>query len=327
MNGMLLAAGFGERMEPLSTVVPKPALEVLGRPLLASALLNLSAAGCARVVVNLHRHPERVAAAARATHQGALSFSWEPELLGSAGGVSAARPLLGDGPVLVGNADIWGELDLRPLLGAGDAGTAVLALLPHPDPARWSSVVLGHDRCVDAFLAPGAAHSGERFLFTGFQLLGAKVVASLPEPPATMAQAWEALRRLGALKGVVTPGSWREAGTPAAYQALVVGLLSHDRWIHPQAAVAPDARVVRSAVGAGCRLAAGSAVYECVLTAGAIVGSGCELRSCVVAGPVTLTGAGAVADTVFLPEGRFPLRSITAAPPPTAPTPASRAEP
>ncbi|MGZ6133802.1 MAG: sugar phosphate nucleotidyltransferase [Myxococcaceae bacterium] len=327
MNGMLLAAGFAERMEPLSTVVPKPALEVLGRPLLASALSHLSATGCARVVVNLHRHPERVAAAARAASRGALSFSWEPELLGSSGGVSAARPLLGDGPVLVGNADTWCELDLRPLLSAGNPGTAVLALLPHPDPARWSSVVLSRDGWVDAFLAPGAAYSGERFLFTGFQLLGARVVASLPEPPATMAQTWEELRKRRALKGVVAPGSWCEAGTAAAYHALVVRLLGDDRWIHPQAAVAPDATVVRSAVGAGCRLAAGSAVYECVLTAGANVGSGCELRSCVVAGPVTITGAGTVSDTVYLPNGRFPLRSITGAPPPTAPTPAARAEP
>jgi len=326
MNGMLLAAGFGERMEPLSTVVPKPALEVLGRPLLASALSHLSAAGCARVVVNLHRHPEWVAAAARATARGSLSFSWEPELLGSAGGVSAARPLLGDGPVLVGNADTWSELDLQGLLSAGDADTAVLALLPHPDPMRWSSVVLGRDRCVEAFLAPGTAHSGERFLFTGFQLLGATVVASLPEPPAAMAQAWEELRRHGALKGVVVSGSWREAGTPEAYRALVVGLLGNEPWIHPQAAVAPDSTVVRSAVGAGCRLSAASAVYDCVLTAGAAVASGCELRSCVVAG-VTVTSAGAVSDAVLLPEGRFPLRSVTDAPPPTAPTPAARAGP
>jgi NDP-sugar pyrophosphorylase family protein len=203
----------------------------------------------------------------------------------------------------------------------------VLALLPHPDPARWSSVVLGRDRCVDAFLAPGAAHSGERFLFTGFQLLGAKVVASLPEPPAAMAQAWQELRRRGALKGIVTPGSWREAGTPAAYRALVIDLLGNDRWIHPQAAVAPAATVVRSAVGAGCRVGAGSTVHESVLTEGATVGSGCELRSCVVAGPVTVTGAGAVADAIFLPEGRFPLPPVTAAPPPTAPIPAARAKP
>ncbi|OYW01084.1 MAG: hypothetical protein B7Z61_12815, partial [Acidobacteria bacterium 37-71-11] len=92
MNGMLLAAGWARRMEPLSSTIPKPALEVLGRPLLASTLANLGRAGCARIVVNLHRHPERVAAAAREAVTGEVLFSWEPALLGGAGGVAAARP-------------------------------------------------------------------------------------------------------------------------------------------------------------------------------------------------------------------------------------------
>ncbi len=328
MNGMLLAAGWGKRMEPLSTVVPKPALEVLGRPLLASAMSHLGNAGCAHIVANIHRYPEQVAAAARAACPTRLSFSWEPELLGSAGGVSAARPALGEGPVLVGNADTWGEVDLQPLLDAGDEGTAVLALIPHPDPARWSSVVLDAGGRVEAFLAPGAPHSGERFLFTGFQLLGAKVVASLPPPPARMAAVWDELRRRGALRSVVVRGSWREAGTPAAYRTLVVDLLDRDGWVHPQAILDPEARLARSAVGAGCRVAAGSVVSECVLTAGAAVDRGCDLRSCVVAGPVTVRAAGTVSDTLFLPQGLFPLHGpVTVARPASGSSPSARAGP
>jgi NDP-sugar pyrophosphorylase family protein len=307
MNGMLLAAGYARRMEPLSRMIPKPALEVLGRPLLASALANLRRAGCARTVVNLHRHPEQVAAAARAAGTGEILFSWEPELLGSAGGVAAARPLLGTGPILVGNADTWGDLDLAPLLLAPDDATAVLALVPHPDPARWASVVLDGSGSVAAFVAAGAPGRGERFLFTGFQRLGERVLASLPPPPAEMAAVWEPLRRSGRLRGVIVTGSWREAGSPAAYRDLVIGLLGERSWVHPGAAVADEARIERSAIGAGCRVAAGAVVAGCVLTAGAVARPGCTLRGCVLAGAVTVAGE-TIADTLALPDARVPLR-------------------
>jgi NDP-sugar pyrophosphorylase family protein len=307
VNGMLLAAGRGERMEPLSSVIPKPALEVLGRPLLASALAQLRGVGCERVVVNLHRHPEIVAAAARDA-DGELRTSWEPELLGGAGGLCAARPLLANSAVLVGNADVWSDLDLAPLLAAGDDGTAVLALLPHPDPVRWSSVVLEDGDRVKAFLPPGATHGGERYLFTGFQLIGAEVMASLPAPPAEMPAVWQGLLQRGALRGVVVRGGWHEVGEPGAYRELVTWLLGEDSWVHPQTTVAEGARIVRSTVGAGCRVGADAGVYESVLTAGAAVEDACELQRCVLAGPVTVSGASTVANTLILPHGRFPLR-------------------
>jgi NDP-sugar pyrophosphorylase family protein len=306
MNGMLLAAGWARRMEPLSSTIPKPALEVLGRPLLASTLANLRRAGCARIVVNLHRHPERVAAAAREAGTGEVLFSWEPELLGGAGGVAAARPLLGPGPLLVGNADTWGDLDLAPLLAAPDEATAVLALVPHPDPARWASVVLDRGGSVAAFVPAGAPGPGERFLFTGVQRFGERVLASLPEPPAEMAAVWEPLRRSGRLRGAVVTGTWREAGSPAAYRDLVVGLLGERPWVHPGAAVADGSRIERSAIGAGCRVDAGAVVSGCVLTAGAAAGPGCALRGCVLAGAVTVAGE-TMTDTLALPNARVPL--------------------
>jgi NDP-sugar pyrophosphorylase family protein len=306
VNGMLLAAGRGERMEPLSTVVPKPALEVLGRALLASGLDHLRRAGCARVVVNLHRHPEMVAAAARATGY-APAFSWEPDLLGGAGGLAAARSLLGEGAVLVANADVWSELDLAPLLEAGASDAVVLALLRHPDPTRWSSVVLDAEGRVQAFLPPGAPHPGQRYLFTGFQLFGPDAVASLPAGPLEMAVAWEARRRCGALRGVEVRGGWHEVGTPGAYRELVAALLPGVSWVHPQAAVAAGAVLECSAVGAGCRVDADARVRESVLTAGASVAAGGDLHRCVVAGPVTVAGTGTVRDALVVPQGRFPL--------------------
>jgi NDP-sugar pyrophosphorylase family protein len=307
VNGMLLAAGRGERMEPLSSVIGKPALEVLGQPLLTSALAHLRRAGCERTVINLHRHPEMVAAAARDAGGGVLC-SWEPDLLGGAGGLAAARSLLGAGPVLVGNADVWGDLDLAPLLASGEEHTAVLALLRHPDPARWSSVVLDDGGVVQTILPRGAPHDAERYLFTGFQLMGARVAAELPASPAGMSVVWEALRLRGALRGVVVEGSWHEVGSPTAYRELIRQLLAKGSWVHPQAVVDDGACVLDSAVGAGCGVGADTSVLESVLSAGAVVGGGCELHRCVVAGPVSIAGAGSLSEELILPQGRFPLR-------------------
>jgi NDP-sugar pyrophosphorylase family protein len=313
---MLLAAGRGERMEPLSSYCPKPALEVLGRPLLASAWDHLAGAGCERVVVNLHRHATRIAAAAREVAAGdaRLCFSWEPELLGSAGGIAAARPLLGAGPVLVANADVWAQLDLAPLLAAGGDDLAVLALLPHPDPERWSSVVLGEAGEVAAFRPPGTPGEGPRYLFTGFQVLGGAVVAELPDPPAAIAPVWERLRERGALRGVLVDGDWREAGTAAAYHRLVLELLGGETWVHPQGAVNSGAVLHRSAVGAGCRVCGGAELEDTVVTAGAMIGEGCVLRRCLLAGPLHLRGAGELAERLVLPNGSFPLASGAATP-------------
>jgi NDP-sugar pyrophosphorylase family protein len=305
---MLLAAGRGERMEPLSSLIAKPALEVLGRPLLASSLDALRRAGCRRVVVNLHRHPEQVAAAARgaAAHDVTLHFSGEPQLLGGAGGIANARPLLGPGDVLVANADVWSELDLSPLAdGAPDE--AVLGLLPHPDPGRWSSVVLDRDGFVRDLLPAGAPAAGAAWLFTGFQRLGASVVAGLPEPPAEMPPLWRRLIGAGRLRGVVLAGRWREAGDPEAYRALVVDRLAGGSWIDPGAELGPRARLVASALGRSCRVGEAALLERSVVTAGAAIGAGCVLHECVVAGRVRVPDGRRLERLLVLPDREAPL--------------------
>jgi NDP-sugar pyrophosphorylase family protein len=305
---MLLAAGRGERMEPLSSWIAKPALDVLGEPLLATPLRLLARTGCARVVVNLHRHPDRVAAAARdAVPAGTdLAFSWEPELLGGAGGIAAARPLLGAGAVLAANADVWAACDLSALARGGE-DEIVLALLPHPDTSRWSAVTLDAGGRVTAILPPRAQAGGDRFLFTGFQRIGSKVVAALPAPPAEMAPVWDELGRRGALRGVLVSGSWWEAGSPAAYRELVIAALGEASWTHVSAAVEPSAVLRTTAVGAGCRVGGGAHLTACVLTAGAAIDEAARLSRCVVAGPVTVPPGTTLTDTLVLPGRMDPL--------------------
>jgi len=309
VNGMLLAAGHGTRMEPLSSLLAKPALDVLGRPLLASALEHLLGVGCKPVVANLHRHPKQVAAAVRAVAGAAtrVRFSWEPNLQGGVGGVAAARRLFAAGPVLVANADIWSSLDLAALLAEDDDDGVALALLPHPDPRRWSSVLLAEDGRVAGFLPAGADLPGTPYLFTGFQRLGAGVVAALPQPPAEWRPVWLELRSRGKLRGAVVSGRWRESGTPAAYRDLVLAELGTRSWVHPLATVAAGAALERCAVGAGCLVEPGVTASESVITAGAAVGQGSRLARCIIAGAVHLDRGEALSDLLVLPGCRVSL--------------------
>ncbi|MGC8915777.1 MAG: sugar phosphate nucleotidyltransferase [Thermoanaerobaculum sp.] len=306
VTGMLLAAGLGERMEPLSSFLPKPALPVLGAPLLASSLGALVAAGARRVVVNLHRHPELVAQAVRQLCPPVpVMFSYEPQLLGPAGGLAAARAAFGDGPVLVANADCWSELDLAPLLASGSQERVVLGVVPHPDRGRWGAVHLDGAGRVVGFSGPGENLEERGFLFTGFQLLGSETLALLPDPPAPMAAFWRPLMEKGLLFGVEVKGVFREAGNPLAYRELVMEVLGEGVFASPLAAVSSTAHLARTAVEAGAGVGPGASLSRCVLLPQAEVGAGARLSGCVVAGPVP---AGAVLeDALVTPRGTFPL--------------------
>ncbi len=302
MNGMLLAAGRGERMEPLSSVVAKPALEVAGRPLLASALRALVEAGCSPLVANLHRHPDQVRRAVGRIH-GSAVFSSEPELLGSAGGIGAARPLFSAGPVLVGNADVWADLDLTPLLGEAAGDEVVMGLVPHPDRRRWSAVQLDRAGRVTAIDRAGAARG---YLFSGFQLLGPEVVAGLPSHRADMGPVWRRLMAAGRLRGVVLAGTWREAGDPEAYRRLVNDVVRDSPWVDDGADVEATATVTASAVGRGCAVGSGAVVDASVLTAGATVGPHATVRRCVLAA-VTVAADTVLEGMLATPAGTVPL--------------------
>jgi MurNAc alpha-1-phosphate uridylyltransferase len=132
MQAMILAAGRGERMRPLSDAMPKPLLEVGGKPLIVWQLERLVAAGCTEVVVNLAHHGEMIAATlGNGSRFGAkVRYSREPEALEVAGGIATALPLLGDDLLLVVSSDVYTEYDYA-LLGARAAAMRANTAPPH----------------------------------------------------------------------------------------------------------------------------------------------------------------------------------------------------
>jgi len=134
MKAMLLAAGRGERMRPITDSLPKPLVPVAGKPLIAWHLAALARAGIREVVINLSWLAERLRAALGDGSGYGVSIHWSdegPVPLETGGGIFRALPVLGPGPFLVINADIWTDIDIGTLALAEDSH-AHLVLVPNP---------------------------------------------------------------------------------------------------------------------------------------------------------------------------------------------------
>lgn len=295
MRAMLLAAGLGERMRPLSELLAKPVLPVLGRPLAHWTLDRLRAAGVTDVVVNTHHLPETVRAALGDGRRLGLRlrYSHEPEILGTGGGPRRARALLGDEPVLVVNGDVLFGFDLRRLVeGHRRSGALVtLALRPNPDPRRYPPVVTDAAGRILSIRGGPRPGRGTAWLFAGVHVLAPRLYERLAEGPSDVIEAlYLPLLAEGALlRGVRPRGAWYDLGRPAPYLRAQLTLLRRGWQGLPSPLVAPGARVQRGArvrasvLGAGSVVGPAALVQGSLLWAGARVGAGARVSGSILA--------------------------------------------
>ncbi len=293
---MVLAAGRGQRMRPLSDAMPKPALPLPNGPVVAWPLRLAARAGAHRIVVNACHLAERMERALEQARPAGVDIvvSREARLMGTAGGLALAhhRDLLtGEGPVLVVNGDSVMSLDLEPLLGHHlRCGRAVtLALVPNPDPSRWSRVHLDGDGRITEIVAPGQPAPGEApLLYPGVMVVSRAALERLPVATGGVPELlWEPARRAGELGGEVVAGDWREVGTPADYLRMALSQVGRPATVHPTAKVAGSATLERAFVGIGARIDRGAVVTGSVVADGAAVGAGARVTGSVLLGGVT----------------------------------------
>jgi MurNAc alpha-1-phosphate uridylyltransferase len=207
---MILAAGRGERMRPLTLARPKPLLEAGGAPLIVHHLRALAGAGFVDIVVNLSwlGMQIREALGDGSRHGLRIHYSEEgPEPLETGGGIFRALPLLGAGPFLVLNGDTWSDIpygDLRGRLAARDL--AHLVLVPNPVHNKNGDFVLESGRIVEA--------SGERLTFSGVGLYRAELFEGCRDGAFKLAPLLRAAARDGRVSGEIHTGTWLDIGTP-----------------------------------------------------------------------------------------------------------------
>ncbi len=211
---MVLAAGRGERMRPLTDTTPKPLLQVGAEPLIGWHLRRLAAAGVRRVVVN-HAHlgaqiEARLGDGAAWGVQ--LAYSAEPGALETAGGIATALPLLGEGPFMVVNGDVYTDYPFARLLARApqlDANgvLAHLVLVANPEHNPKGDFALDAD---------GRVHDAPGLTFSGIGVYHPALFADTPaHVPAKLAPLLRAAMARGQVSGECWDGQWLDVGTPA----------------------------------------------------------------------------------------------------------------
>jgi len=222
-SAMILAAGRGTRMRPISDAVPKPLIEIAGRTLLDHAIDRLELAGVEHIVVNAHYKAAMVTAQLAKRRHPRIDVSEESELLDTGGGVKRALPLLGDAFFVVNGDVLWldgREYALTRLSRAFDARRMDGALLLQ----RTVSAV-GYEGSGDYFLdalgTPRRRGEGEvaPYIFTGIQLLHRRLFDGVGEPAFSLNLVHGRAERAGRLQAIVHDGEWYHVGTPAGLGA------------------------------------------------------------------------------------------------------------
>lgn len=284
---MVLCAGLGTRLRPLTEWLAKPMVPIGDRPAVQHIVDHLRAAGIGRIVANVHHRADDLVAWA---HPAGVAVSTEPVLLGTAGGIAQAASLLGDGDVLVWNGDILAKPDLATLIAA-HRSKATLAITPRP--AGEGNVGVGAGgRIVRLRKETFVDRLGTEIVggdFTGIHVVSAVLRAKLPSSGCIVGDVYlPALRDGERLEAHVLEGDFTDVGSLAAYvaanRAWLAGLGGARSWSAPSAVV--HASIEGSVIGATARIEADTT--RCIVWPGAIVRE-------------------AISDAVVTPSGTVPI--------------------
>jgi mannose-1-phosphate guanylyltransferase len=309
MKAMVLAAGLGLRMRPLTLLRAKPVLPVLDRPLLQFTLERLAKAGVREVIVNLHHLPESVVEAIGPgrRHGLRIRYSREPEILGTGGGPRAVREFFGREPFLLVNGDVFFDFDLRALVARhlSSGAVATLALRPQPAARSYSPVVTDKRGRILSIAGRPRARRGTRSMFASVHVLDPRLLERLPVGPSdSVRDLYLPLLAEGAhLAGVRCSGAWYDFGRPSLYRDAQLRMLRGrgQVLVGSGARIASAAAVRRSVLGARSRVARGARVERSVLWPDAAVEAGARVaRSIVTSGGVVRAGERAQ-DVIVLP--------------------------
>lgn len=294
LTALVLTAGLGTRLRPLTYVRAKAAVPVNGEPLARRVVRWLVSHGIADQVLNLHHRPQTVAACVGdgADLGARVRYSWENPVLGSAGGPRHALPLLtgsDTAPFLIVNGDTLTDVDVTGLLAYHRRSNAMvtMALIPNPRPDKYGGVQISADGWVTGFTRAGAAR--ESWHFIGVQAASAEAFASLQDgvPADSVNALYPALMggNPRAVAAFTSDASFRDIGTPCDYLRTSVELAEREGDRLATGArlnCAPSARLTRTAVWDDVTIGAGAELVDCIVCDGACIPDGARYEGCAI---------------------------------------------
>jgi mannose-1-phosphate guanylyltransferase len=296
-RALLLTAGLGTRLRPLTYLRAKPAVPINGVPLVLRAIDWLSRAGTRDLVLNLHHRPASIAAIVGDGRQLGVRvrYSWEQPVLGSAGGPRRALPLLVDGRTdedfLIVNGDTLTDLELGPLLARHRASGALvtMALIENPSPDRYGGVRVSDDGWVTSFsAAAGRGAEGARggFHFIGVQVARARAFTELTDgvPAESVNALYPRLIAAAphAVAAHVTRSSFLDIGTPrdCLETSLSLAQVEGPRLVGARTQIDPSAHLVRTIVWDDATIGKDVALRDCLVGDGARIPDGAAFEGC-----------------------------------------------
>ena len=305
LPALVLTAGLGTRLEPLTSIRAKGAVPVNGDTLARRVIRWLVSQGIRDLVLNLHHRPASITASVGdGSDLGArVRYSWENPVLGSAGGPRHALPLLVDRagaknqqpaatsqrPFLIVNGDTLTNVNIGDMLSAHAAsGAAVtMAVIPNPRPDKYGGVVVRDDGSVAGFTRAGSAQPSYHFI--GVQIAEARAFESLADgvPSETVNGIYRQMISADphTIAGFICDATFRDIGTPADYfeTSLYLAELEGDHLASGRRVeIHPTASVVRTAIWDDVKIGAAAQLTECIVCDGAEIPAGARYQRCAI---------------------------------------------
>ena len=308
---MILAAGFGTRLKPLTNDLPKPLFPVLNRPILEHTLHLLSSQGIREVAVNVHHQPEKI------IHYFGdgkkfgvdLHYSQEEKILGTAGGIKKLQAFLKDDAFLVINSDVLADVDLNDVLKFHTENKSKLTLVVRQDTnaEKYDSIQRVDEGRIVHFLGHSIKNSEPttQVMFTGIQIMEPDIFSRIPENKfcGTTEDVFPGMIQDDLpVYGFLHKGYWIDMGTRKTYiqaQAdALVGKLTlkasssrnpEGPLVIPPVHISKDCEISQDAqvgpyavLGEGCRLRPGAVVENSILWPGATIGNGITVQNSII---------------------------------------------
>ncbi len=318
LRALVLAAGLGTRLRPLTDTAPKPLLPVAGLPILGHTLQQLAAAGCEAAAINLHHRGEQIRERFGDSFAGMpLVYSEEPELLGTLGALHPLKSfLVGADMIILINGDSLCKWPLRKLIRRyqSDGAEASLLLTATAPVAQFGGGVgIDRDGRILSF-RPSDAVQGEvrRYVFAGAHVFSPKLLDRVgPGNSDIVRDLYMPMLGEGAkLTALVTQRPWHDLGTPQRYLDAVIDWsqagwperLWRRSWVSPEAVIEPGAKVRHAAVEAGAKVGEDAHVERSVLMPGSKVGKGSVVRESILGFGATVPPGTWVERRVIMPQ-------------------------
>ena len=313
MKAMVLAAGFGTRLQPLTHVLPKPMFPVLGRPLLSHTFDILESANITDVAVNVHHLPDFIINyfEKQKLHDLNLHFSREEKILGTAGGIKKMEGFLEGGPFILINSDIITNIKLDKVIDFHKKNNSRLTLVVRQDisPEQYDSIEICKDGRIVHFVGASSMNipgNTTRVMFTGIQIIEPEIFKRIPEGQfcgTTESIFPQMIKDEVPVYGYLHNGYWKDMGNRENYLQVNSDALDervslkgvspnelNNPLIIPPVLVDRNCQVAENSqigpytvIGPNCNIKSGAIIENSILWEGVTIGAGSSIKGSVIA--------------------------------------------